>query len=235
MGQVCHSDESTPYILLIGGDSRLRAMVTYGAREHALRVEPVSFVKELRPSDWQRADVIIAWHQFGILDELHSEMHRNGVWVPIVLCMQDPTISEIVGMIESGATDIVEWPESWEHLAERVRLAMRKSQQCRPRYERAFLAARRLLGLSKRELEVLEGVAAGLSNKEVARQLSISHRTVEIHRSNMLSKLRVKSTPEAVGLYYKASFGTECASQLDMGFEQDVYREKYGHLRLVAN
>ncbi len=52
--------------------------------------------------------------------------------------------------------------------------------------------------LTPRELEVLRLVAVGLSAKEVANQLKISHRTVEVHRNNMLRKLGVKNTAELV-------------------------------------
>lgn len=52
--------------------------------------------------------------------------------------------------------------------------------------------------LTSRELEVLRLVASGLSAKEVANKLRISHRTVEVHRNNMLKKLGVKNSAELV-------------------------------------
>lgn len=223
MGRDSHADEGAPYILLVGGESQFRAVITYGAAAHGLCVEPVSTVSELRCADWQRADVIVAWHEFGTLGDLRNEMHRNEAWIPIVLCTETTTIPEIIRMLEGGASDIVEWPANWEHLAERIRLVLRNWQQHRPRQERAYRANRRLLELSKRELEVIEGIAAGLSNKDIAKELGISHRTVEIHRSNLLSKLRVGSTSEALGLYYQATLGCDGASQLELRLGQNLH------------
>jgi two-component system response regulator NreC len=52
--------------------------------------------------------------------------------------------------------------------------------------------------LTAREREVLQLLAEGLSNREIAEQLNISIKTVETHRSNMMSKLDVKSKTELV-------------------------------------
>lgn len=54
------------------------------------------------------------------------------------------------------------------------------------------------IALTEREYQVLLCISWGLSNKEVANTLSISHRTVEIHRSNLLRKLNAKNAPDAV-------------------------------------
>ena len=50
--------------------------------------------------------------------------------------------------------------------------------------------------LSRREREILTLIGDGLSNKETARRLGISHRTVEIHRARVIEKLHTESLPE---------------------------------------
>ena len=59
--------------------------------------------------------------------------------------------------------------------------------------------------LSKRERQVLELLARGSSNKLIARELSISPRTVEIHRANMLNKIGANHTSEAIRIAIEAS------------------------------
>jgi DNA-binding NarL/FixJ family response regulator len=56
------------------------------------------------------------------------------------------------------------------------------------------------LSLSPRERQVLDGVAEGRSNKEIARQLGIGVRTVETHRTRLLERLEVSTSAEAVRL-----------------------------------
>jgi DNA-binding CsgD family transcriptional regulator len=58
----------------------------------------------------------------------------------------------------------------------------------------------RIASLSTREREVLHWLAEGSSNKNIARELDISPRTVEIHRANMMAKLGAKHAAEAVRL-----------------------------------
>ncbi|MBE7637091.1 hypothetical protein GUA87_09575 [Sneathiella sp. P13V-1] len=55
---------------------------------------------------------------------------------------------------------------------------------------------KRLMDLTDREREVFDLVVDGLANKEIARHLGISHRTVEIHRSRMLGKMGVSSSSD---------------------------------------
>jgi FixJ family two-component response regulator len=59
--------------------------------------------------------------------------------------------------------------------------------------------------LTRREREVLAGVAAGLSNRLIGENLSISPRTVEIHRANMLTKMAANHTSEAIRIAIEAS------------------------------
>ena len=62
--------------------------------------------------------------------------------------------------------------------------------------------------LSGREREVLDWLCCGYSNKAIARELSISPRTVEIHRANMMAKLGARHPAEAVRLKLEAGFAT---------------------------
>ncbi|MFP5396018.1 MAG: LuxR C-terminal-related transcriptional regulator [Alphaproteobacteria bacterium] len=59
--------------------------------------------------------------------------------------------------------------------------------------------------LTKREREVLAGVARGLSNRRIGEKLEISPCTVEIHRANMLTKMGAQHTSEAIRIAIEAS------------------------------
>ena len=64
----------------------------------------------------------------------------------------------------------------------------------------------RLENLTTRERQVMSLVCEGLSNKAIARQLGISHKTVEIHRSNILRKMQVPSSGALIRMMVKAGF-----------------------------
>ena len=58
--------------------------------------------------------------------------------------------------------------------------------------------------LTSREEEVLKSIANGLSNKEIAQQLGISHRTVDTHRTNLKEKLKVNGIAGLVRFAFKS-------------------------------
>ena len=67
--------------------------------------------------------------------------------------------------------------------------------------QRSLQHQSRFKSLTKRELEVLELVVAGASNKVIASGLGISHRTVEVHRAKVMLKLGAKTLPQLVKSY----------------------------------
>ena len=69
-------------------------------------------------------------------------------------------------------------------------------------------ARNRLSLLSKRELEVLELIALGLSSKQIAAKWRISSVTVDIHRGNLIGKMGVRSMGEAVRIAVHGALGS---------------------------
>jgi FixJ family two-component response regulator len=119
--------------------------------------------------------------------------------LPIVLYAEDPNPELVVDAIRAGALDYLQWPFTGrllDKVFKRLASEGRKLERQSLRNE-----ARAKVGeLSGRETDVLALLVQGMPNKEMARTLGISHRTVEIHRANMMSKLGAQSTPDAVRL-----------------------------------
>jgi two-component system response regulator FixJ len=100
--------------------------------------------------------------------------------------------------MKAGAVDFVEKPFDNELLLDRIQKAVAESVRARgERIKRDEIAQRAQL-LTPRERQVLDLVVAGETNKGVARGLDISERTVEIHRANVMRKMRVKTLADLV-------------------------------------
>jgi len=102
-------------------------------------------------------------------------------------------VASAVESMRLGAIDFLEKPFSRQRLLEAVDRAVRKAQasyfdRCE---ERKF--AERFAKLTAREHGVLNAVAAGLMTKEISKQLGISTRTVDVHRSRIMQKLEIES------------------------------------------
>jgi two-component system response regulator FixJ len=106
-----------------------------------------------------------------------------------------------------GAVDFLEKPFSSDVLMAALDRAFALLKERAEKVERQRTAKARIDLLTRRELEILMGLLAGLPNKVLARRLDISLRTVEMHRANMMTRLGAESLAEALMLAVQA--GTE--------------------------
>lgn len=149
----------------------------------------------------------------GELPELIEMLDATGTRLPVAMYSNEPSPEKIVKAMLEGALDYLKWPFEAELLdgaVERLRAeGQRRAEQDRRRARsRALVEA-----LSPRELEVLSLVVQGHANKEIAEDLGISPRTVEIHRSNMMRKLNARSTSDAVRVALYAGIDDELDSR----------------------
>lgn len=120
--------------------------------------------------------------------QLQEELARRGIRLPIVFLSGHGDIPTSVRAIKAGAVDFLTKPVTGEQLLESVQAALKEGERLHEQSMRQQTVAMRLASLSEREREVLFLAAEGLPNKMIARQLDISHRTVEIHKARLMHK-----------------------------------------------
>lgn len=119
---------------------------------------------------------------------------------PVIFLTGHGDISMAVDAVKNGAFDFFEKPFNDNRLVDRVMQAMGESQN---RLEQADSSGRirsRLERLTSRERDVMDLILKGKLNKIIADDLGISMRTVEVHRSNVFSKMGVRSAVELARL-----------------------------------
>lgn len=113
--------------------------------------------------------------------QLQSEMTRRGILLPVIFLTGHGDIPMSVRAIKAGAADFLTKPVTRDKLMASIHAAVQAASQMR--------RTRELLNeLTGREREVMLLAVAGHPNKEIARQLGISHRTVEIHKARIMHK-----------------------------------------------
>lgn len=148
----------------------------------------------------------------GELPELIEMLDATGTRLPVAMYSNEPSPEKIVKAMLEGALDYLKWPFEAELLDGAVE-RLRAEGQRRAEQDRRRARSRALVdALSPRELEVLSLVVQGHANKEIAEDLGISPRTVEIHRSNMMRKLNARSTSDAVRVALYAGIDEELGS-----------------------
>ena len=130
--------------------------------------------------------------------ELLRRLRELKIEVPVIVITGHGDVPLAVEAMKVGATDFLEKPFDDEVLLASVRSALRwREGETRRDTERAEIESK-LEALSKRERDVLGGLVAGQANKQIAFDLGISPRTVEVYRANLMNKMHAGSLSELV-------------------------------------
>ncbi|MFZ5718647.1 MAG: response regulator FixJ [Pseudomonadota bacterium] len=123
---------------------------------------------------------------------------------PVIVLTGEADVPMAVEALKCGAKDFIEKPYPPDAIIAAVRQALERMQADIDRDARRIANARRIAALSAREREVLQGLLDGASNKEIARDLGISPRTVEAYRANLMMKMGADSLSELVRMALEA-------------------------------
>ncbi len=170
--------------------------------------------------DAQRAGCLVLDVRMARLSglELQARLKAMGATIPIVFISGHGDIEMAVKAIKHGAVDFVQKPYREQQLLDAINEALRRDAEQRHAPAPAAAApapaapAARLALLSAREREVMALALQGLPSKQIAKQLCLSHRTVEHHRSRLLDKLGVASMAELMRLNYQHALGGAAAA-----------------------
>ena len=125
--------------------------------------------------------------------ELQQELDRRAIDLPVIILTGHGNVQVAVNAMKAGAVDFIEKPFNNELLLDRVQRALSEGVKAREARLGQEAIKDRMARLTPRERQVLEQVIAGDTNKGVARQLGISEKTVELHRSRVMEKMQAGS------------------------------------------
>jgi two-component system response regulator FixJ len=141
--------------------------------------------------------------------DLLRMLKKSNPDLPVIVITGHGDISLAVDAMKIGAIDFLEKPFDGQQLLTAVRSAL--SQDADTGKRKADLAdiQEKLAALSNRERQVLEGLVAGSANKNIAFDLGISPRTVEIYRANLMTKMAANSLSDLVRMAMMAGIMAE--------------------------
>ncbi len=131
-------------------------------------------------------------------------LSQRGVTMPFIVISGHGDVSSAVSAMKAGAAEFLEKPFDSELVLRAIRTALESDAEARGKQAVATAAAARLDTLTRRERQVFDCLVEGAQNKMIARQLAISPRTVEVHRSRIMKKLDASSLSEIVHLALEA-------------------------------
>jgi two-component system response regulator DctR len=120
--------------------------------------------------------------------------------MPVIFLTGHADVPTAVDAVKRGAFDFCEKPFSDNALVDRIEHALGASLRALEAQRARHMLKSRVDELTDRERDVMQRVVEGLPNKLIAEQLSISVRTVEVHRARVFEKMEVKSAVELANL-----------------------------------
>lgn len=148
----------------------------------------------LMMEDWDRDE----------LGNLLETARNRGQFFPVTIYSHDPMPERIVRALHAGAIDYLRWPFDVRLLDLSLKRLVDEGGRRRTR-ERERAAARAMTHtLTARENDVLVSLVHGNSSREIASELGLSPRTVEIYRKRMVKKLNARSSTDAVRIAINA-------------------------------
>ena len=131
-------------------------------------------------------------------------MGEKGVTMPVIVLTGHGDVSIAVEAMKSGAKDFIEKPYDKQTLIAAIQATFNNLEDVDAMRAQELTAQGKIAALTPREREVLERLVGGMTNKAIAEDLSISSRTVEIHRGHVMEKLEADSLSAALRIAFNA-------------------------------
>ncbi len=188
-------------VFLIDDDPSVRDSLTLLLSLKGLRTQAFanaeSFIDSYRPE--RSGCVLTDLRMPGMTGlELQAALRERHIDVPVVVLTAHGDVPTARAALKNGAFDFIEKPVDDAMLLEVLRNALRVEHERRSASSARSNSDRRMERLTEREREILALIAAGHPNRDVAAQLGISARTVEVHRARIMEKLECRSLAELI-------------------------------------
>ncbi len=128
--------------------------------------------------------------------ELQQAMNARGLRLPIIFITGHGDVSMAVQAMKDGAVDFIEKPFKDQLLLDAIAQAVRRCHAAVAQGSQHGQFRQRFEQLTLREREIALRVARGQPSKRIARELGISNKTVQVHRTHILAKMDVHSAAE---------------------------------------
>lgn len=131
--------------------------------------------------------------------EVQERLHAQGVELPVIVMTAHGDVPMAVRAMQNGAVDFLEKPFTVEEITNALERAHAMLRPIPKLMSSATPALRDMFQtLTPREHDVFREIVDGSTNKEIARILDLSPRTIEVHRHNIMLKMEAKSLAELV-------------------------------------
>ncbi len=202
-----NSSPPSPYVYIVDDDRDVRRSLSYMLGAAEIRSYPFGSSADFLESldDLEPGCILLDLRMpkpdgFDVMEELR----RRDIDWPIIVMTGHGEVKSAVRAMKLGAVDFIEKPFAESTLLACFEQAFRVLREREDDSRRRRAARDRVALLTARESDVLTGLLAGETNRQIGMRLGISLRTVEMHRGNMMERLGVANLAEALALALEA-------------------------------
>lgn len=124
---------------------------------------------------------------------LQEQLSKKPICPPIIIITGHGDVQMAVRAVKAGASEFLEKPFNEQELLDSIHVAIERDAEQRGRASRLAEIQSKVNNLTEREKEVMELIATGMQNKNIASELHISQSTVEAHRSKVMDKMEART------------------------------------------
>jgi FixJ family two-component response regulator len=194
--------QSAGTVFLVDDDASVRRAVARLLRSARYHVETFGSAAEFLGADRRPAApaCVVIDLRMPAMDglDLQTELRVRGLPLPVVFLTGHGDVPSSVSAMKAGAVDFLAKPVLDEDLLRAVETALAQDARERKRREELRALRARAETLTPRERQVMELVAEGLLNKQIASRLGTAEKTVKVHRGRVMEKMQFVSVADLV-------------------------------------
>ena len=206
--------EPNPTVFLLDDDQAVLTALARMLQSCGFTVSPYTSANEfLAAHDTQAPGCLVADVRMPGMNglELQRTLLARGIERAIVFVTGQGDIPTTVQAMKAGAVTFLSKPVQRAELVAGVREALLRDAAWRAQHREREDFTRRLASLTPRERQVLDLVATGMLNKQIAAELGAAEKTIKVHRGRIMEKMQVRTATALVGLLSRAETRADLA------------------------
>ena len=197
------NDKAVPIIYVVDDDDGMRraldALLSTVGYKTAVFSRPIDFLANFKPDSPGCLVLDIRMPDMSGL-EVQQQLNRRGSMLPVIFITGHGDVPMAVQAMKEGAFEFIQKPFRDQDLLDRINHALKLDAENRSTVARRADIQHRIESLTPRERQVMDLVVDGAANKVIAIDLTLSERTVEIHRAKVMEKMGARSVAHLVKL-----------------------------------
>ncbi|MCL7944111.1 response regulator [Marinobacter sp. ATCH36] len=195
--------ESPHTVYVVDDDAGMLESTQWLLESVGLQVKPYAdgrqFLESVNPAQTGCAILDIRMPGLGGLN-IQEELQKRGSQLPIIFVSGHADVPIVVRAFRSGAFDFIEKPFNEQLLLDSVQQALQENQQASRRQQGDQHTETLIAALTRRERDVFMPLAQGYTSREIAEQLDVGIKTIDLYRARVMKRLGVERVPDVTGI-----------------------------------